>query len=181
MSILELLLWVGVAVIIFRMFFKPTASQPAENTEIADEQHLTETQRRWRQMKRDQELETMMASASEHATKYERIIRLQVEMQQYILDNKRPFHLGVWLFDSIDPRLLTEYCKYMAVVFGVFFLVSITGWSTLLTIMFALNVFTTDFLIYRKQLMLEVTAWNPEFQEKYAKEFEKLTRGMDIP
>lgn len=181
MTILDIIFLVVIGVVLFRML-KPSTSSSSENNERGEEGHLSETQRRWREMKHEQELDKMVSVANENATKYEQIVKLQIEMQQYILDNKRQFHPLVWIFDTINPRMVGEYIKHLAIMFGIFLLIaSFAGWTTMLTFMLLLNVIMVDFLIYRRQLMLEVTEWNPEFQEKFTKKFKNLIRGIDIP
>jgi len=178
---MDIILWLIIAAVLY-VLFMPSTSRPSENKEIEEDMHLTTTQRKWRQMKREQDLEKLVADGNDYTTKYEQIIKLQVEMQQYILDNKRQFHPLVWIFDTINPRLCGEYIRHVAIMFGIFLLIaSFGGWSTLLILVLSMNVVMVDFLVYRRQLMLEVTEWNPEFQEKFAKKFENLTRGMDIP
>ena len=179
---MDVIFWLIMAVVLYK-FIMPSAPSSSEGEETQEEyQHLTETQRRWRAMKREMEMEKIAADGDDHATKFEQIVKLQTEMRSYILEHKRPFHPLVWLFDTINPRLFSDYCKHLAVVFGIFFFVSMFAeWTTFFTLILGFNVLTVDFLMYRRQLLLEVTDWNPEFQEKFVKKFEILARGVDIP
>ena len=148
---------------------------------VKNEQHLTETQRKWRSMKREQDVVDAAAKGTDYITALDELLKLQNEMNEYVLENKRKFSFIIWFMDTIDSRMLGEYIKHMSIISVIFLFVSFAGWSTLLTLMLIFNILIIDFLLYKKQLTLEVTEWNPEFREKFTKKFENLIRSVYIP
>lgn len=146
---------------------------PEEVDEVEETRPLTSTQRKWRAMKRESELAKLGEEETHYISKWEQTVQLQTEMTQYILDNKRKFHPFVWLIDAIDPRLIVEYIRKMiALVIFYLLLMWMFGAFSLLAIF--VGGLVMDYLLYNKQLILEVTEWNPEYQEKFAKRYQTL-------
>lgn len=151
----------------------PSAPSEEIDTEQEESRPLTSTQRKWHAMKREREMKQIALHETEHVSKYEEVIRLQVEMQQYIIDHKRPFHPIVWLFDTINPRLHGEYIRKMIALGVIYGLIALFS-GVFLTIGLLTGVLVMDYIFYDRQLMLEVTEWNPEFNEKFTKRFQAL-------
>ena len=54
---------------------------------VKNEQHLTETQRKWRSMKREQDVVDAAAKGTDYITALDELLKLQNEMNEYVLEN----------------------------------------------------------------------------------------------
>ena len=133
-----------VGIIVFWFVFK--------NRKQGDDSHLTETQKRWRGQR-----DSYQSPEQNKNT----------EMGEYILRYKRPFRILEWLLTPVDPRLGFSYILNISMILTIFvggwlvFGLPIHSYFMLIIILFI------DFLSYNKQLLCEVTIWNPEFREKF--------------
>jgi len=144
----------------------------------SDTQHLSETQRKWREYRQTESLKSEYDQLKEHdLLEYGQLevdaATKRTQMFLYIAKHKRPFRTIEWLFSAVDSRLIFNYIKNMVIV-----LLSITIVTTILGAPFfveviAYLVLVIDLYMYHKQLVLEVTEWNPEFSEKFPNSWKK--------
>ncbi len=125
-----------------------------KNRKQNDDSHLSETQKRWRAQNNSyQTSETNKTS----------------QMNEYIIRHKKPFRVLEWLLTPVDPRLAASYIFNVVLLL----LMIVSGWYffefPIYSDMLLICVLIMDFLSYNKQLLCEVTIWNPEFQEKFMK------------
>lgn len=134
-----------VGIIIFWFVFK-------NKKQNNDDQNLTETQQKWR---------------SQNNAHRSPEIEKTIQMNDYIIRYKRPFRVLEWLLTPVDPRIGLSYIFNISMILTVF----VGGWLffefKLHADLMLISVLIVDFISYNKQLLCEVTIWNPEFREKF--------------
>jgi len=137
-----------------------------------NDSHLSETQRKWREYRQIEKIKTEYDQLKEHdrlehgQLEYDAATK-RTQMFLYISKHKRPFHTMEWLFSAVDSRLIFDYVKNMAIVLlSVIITTTILGAPFFVEVV-AYLVLVIDLYMYHKQLILEVTQWNPEFCKKF--------------
>ena len=131
--------------------------------------HLSETQRKWREYRQIEKIKVEYDNLNEHDQLENNTASKQTQMFLYVAKYKRPFRTIEWLFSAVDSRLIFDYIKNMVIV-----LLSMVTVTVMLNAPFFIEtviyaVIVIDLYMYHKELVLEVTEWNPEFCEKFYK------------
>jgi len=136
----------------------------------SDRSGMTDTQRLWHANKAREQLEGMSKDLTESLEGLDPQTRQALQrlmaMREYINTHKRPFKFSEWLLWDVDPRLIRRYSFWAIIYFGGSFLPLLWGWPINLFIMMGFW-FYLDVMIYKQQLELEITEWNPEWHEKF--------------
>lgn len=169
LSILDLFIWAAVIWFVWKtikgkMGISVNNAKHLSGTGVP----LTDTQIHFREqmaiVKKEQEEKDSLLE-DKFTTEQQRLIKISLYIQKY----KRPFRFYEWLTNSVDSRLMLNYIvNLVAIVFGLIVFPIYQGWPIMTYAIGAFVVFY-DLLIYRKQRILEVTEWNPDFQKKFGK------------
>lgn len=138
-----------IGVILYYILKKRPSNRPGSGLQS----NMTDTQRNWHEYKQKTD---------------ERVIT-NGQILSYIGRHKRPFRISEWLITTVDPRLLFNYVKNMIIVLVVMISVPWILGAPIFPETILIWVLMVDFFMYHKQLVLEVTDWNPEFYEKFLK------------
>lgn len=126
--------------------------QNKSNSTDEQDDGLTDTQRRWRNMEEsNQDSEAGISS----------------EQLKYIQQNIRPFNLIEWAVYSINPRFLIRYLLSISFIFVVSIIIPWIYLGGPLVISFVIAYVIYDFFLYNSHRVMEVTEWNPEYQRKF--------------
>lgn len=159
----DLILLLSVGLIVWWLF-SPSKKRRSGQSE------MTDTQRHWHANKVRNQLEHIsndfekMLEGLDDETK--RTLQKLTEMRNYITAHKRPFNLSEWLFWDIEPQFIGKYFAWAVPYFVVCLLPILWGLPVDLFFIMIFWVYI-DVTLYKRKLILEVTEWNPEWNEKF--------------
>ena len=138
----------------------------------SNDSQMTDTQRRWREYRA---IEESKRASDENDNQLEGLdpttrsaLQKLLAMRDYINAHKRPFKFSEWLLWGIDPRFVRRYSTWAILYFGCSFLPLFWGWPVNLVFMMGFWMYL-DIMFYKQELVMKVTEWSPEWNEKFGK------------
>lgn len=140
---------ITICFVLYYMFKRRSGGRP--NSDLRS--NMTDTQRNWHEYKQQTDDKVITNG----------------QIFAYIDRHKRPFRISEWLVSTVDRRLLFDYIKNMMIVLFISISIPWIFATPLFPESILICVIMIDFFMYHKQLVFEVTEWNPEFYEKFLK------------
>ena len=175
MDILFLLI-VGIGVI---YIFKKVLGGPSKDSLHPVDDGLTETQRRWRQMKQDEkqqknsnldefdQLDINMTELNKQYSKEEiEDIRQVINQQAFINKHLRPFRFFEWLWWAVTPPQSRVYIFKLVLVAGIMIALPLMTTGYFDPILFFMVAIVNDIVEYYRWRLNEVKQM-PEYKEKF--------------
>jgi len=180
MSIFDLVIWGIIAWYVgknIKKWLNPSGSDsgsgsPSMTSE--DGTPLTDTQIKWRQHKAQVNADKLAENGDQAFDDLRKTFtpeqRKLLDATLYIQENIRQFNFYEWLIRAVDPRMQFRYMLNMGFLAVVMIALPLfLGWPITPLALLGFTIFY-DVMLDRHERILEVTKWNPEFEQKFGKQ-----------
>ncbi len=190
MALGDLILFAAVGYLLWKILGPKTDGQSGEGEDENQPRQLTETQKRWHELKKsnpnpesdyedsnaerplsDTQREWRERRNSEitreyHKNEGDRVQRTK-DMESFIRQNLRPFNVWEWLYWPVELRFLGAYMIHILPILVLGILVPIMFGLPVVWWVVAGVLVYIDIRAYQRYLMFAATIWNPEWHKRF--------------